>query len=304
MLKLKSTAICMVIGILTTGCNSESDSSSPEQEDGPKIINVGTSTRTNTDTHSTKYSLTQQFIAEVSDPDGLEDIVLIEARGKTCDCKYVLHDIRTGTDPEVDGLYDDGTAYTANYYTTDHPDSVAVHSYELRVVDADGNEDTVSFKTSMLENSLSADAEFLYSPNYSGTDQTQGYPAFEPPSAITGTIMNNGYVDIQFDLNEDRAEKASIQFCGRDDQGEWEYFGSAVLEASGNLIVDGSNSVVLNWEVEAADDDHSGSFDTYRNAEDAGIRIIVYSKAFASEGPFQWEYPMRSITACEPLSVS
>lgn len=291
---LKYLAFSLVAGLVLSGCNetgsdSGSDENSVQQGPEPQILNIGTNIRTNSSAFSADYSVTIQYVAELADTDGIDDIVLVEVIKEECGCTTVIHDTRAGTNE--DEISEEGVLVSANYYTGTNPDAVIFDNYKLRVVDSAGNETTQDFEPSLLEPTLSADAGFVYSERYSGDDTSQGYPGLALPTNITGSIQDGGYVNVKFDLQESRAVSAYIWFCT--DTG---VLASDVLLATDRLVIDGTTDIQIQWSVIEKDN----LFSDYKSASGAGVQLFIRSETHTAEA-FSYKQKFSSITECVPL---
>jgi len=294
MTTIKTLSGFVLAGIILMGCDSgdSGDSSSPS------IGDVGTTIRTNskgTDAgdYSETFSITTRFVATVSDPQGLDDIVLAEIIYPSGN-KSTIHNTDTDT---LDNINDDGVLISSNYYTNEHVDTRDIQAQTLRLVDSDGNERTLKYSTSLLEPNESSGKSFVYSPSFSG-DTSDGYPGLDVADNIGGTINSGAQsVTAEFELNDDRIEGVWVYLC-KPDGDDIEYFGSKSFELS-EINLDGTaNSKNLNW-ADVHYDDYT-FFSEYEGTG-AGIEVYAYSGSLSDNGELEDHPVFSSLTGCVPL---
>ncbi|GGX48016.1 hypothetical protein [Saccharospirillum salsuginis] len=301
MSRLKAVALCMISGLVFTGCNSESSDSGSEDNPNPQIKDVGTHIRTNTLEYSANasanYTLSTQYVAHLSDDKGPDDIVLVEVEYSDCDCFEILHDTRAGADN--DQIDENGLLTTSYWYnSTNLHHSSNLTNFTLRVVDRDGNVSSRQFHVTLPESNALDSADFIYSDSYTGSDKSSGYAALSDTEFVSGSIDTLGQtITLNFNLDDTRIESFYSVMCAPDADGGYDNHGSHFQEATGTLVNNGSNSLSLLWSDVAYSD---SQFSDY-NKQGAGVRFYAYSKPISDSGQLADRYMLSSITECIEL---
>lgn len=279
----------LLASVILVGCNSNDSAGSPSIDD------VGTLIRTNSKgsangNYSSTFSITTRYLATVSDPQGIDDIVLaqiIHPDGS----RTTIHN--TSTD-DLDRINDDGVLSSFNYYSEEHVDTRDIQVQTLRLVDSDGNEKTLKFSTSLLEPNESDGKTFVYSPSFAG-DTTNGYPGLDVAANINGTINSGAEnVSVNFELNDDRINGVRLSLCKADGD-DIEYFGSKFFDAN-EVNLDGTaNLKILDWS-DVHLDEHP-LFSEYVGTG-AGIEIYAYSGSLSDNGELEGYPVFSSLTGC------